>query len=123
MIKNAFLVFVGGGMGSVARYFITHFTNKNTSLKFPLATFLINVFGSLLIGVLLGYFKQKGIENSVWKFLLTIGFCGGFTTFSSFSAENIQLLQTGNTATAFAYIALSLVVGLGATWVGIAVMK
>lgn len=123
MLKNALLVFAGGGIGSVARYLVGYFVNLKFPVTFPLGTFQINIFGSLLIGLILGYFKQKGIESSAEKLFLTVGICGGFTTFSSFSAENIQLLQNGNLTTAFMYIALSVLLGLGATYVGLWLVK
>lgn len=129
MLKNMLLVFAGGGIGSVARYLVSEWVKKMRSLSvvetssFPLGTFIVNVSGCLLIGLLMGYFKQKELDDSAWKFLLTIGFCGGFTTFSAFSAENIQLLQSGNNLTAFTYILLSVVLGLTASCIGLIIMK
>lgn len=122
-MKNSLLVFFGGGVGSVARYLIGEWVKKTSTIAFPLGTFIVNISGCLLIGLFLGYFKQKELEDSAWKFLLTIGFCGGFTTFSAFSAENVQLFQSGNNLTAFAYIALSVLVGLAASFIGLSIVK
>jgi CrcB protein len=116
--RTLLLIGLGGGIGSILRYLSALFIQKNYAHAFPLATLLINILGSLLIGILFGCMERYQWTNSDLKFFFIIGFCGGYTTFATFSFENMNLLQSGETALAFAYIGLSVVLGLTATWVG-----
>ena len=111
MIKNIFLVLLGGGIGSVARYLLSYFLTKNNTTQFPWATFIANGFGCLLIGLLFGYIQKNNVQNESLKLLLITGFCGGFTTFSTFSLENIQFIQNQNYNFAILYTITSLAVG------------
>lgn len=123
MLKAIIFVFLGGGLGSIFRFIIQSFTPKLLSTSFPIATFSINVIGSLLIGLFIGYLSKNGLDNSNWKLLLVTGFCGGFTTFSSFSQENIQLIRDGQITLAFTYCILSIIVGISATALGYSIAK
>ena len=123
MVRSLLLVALGGGIGSMLRFLTSFLTNKYYASSFPLATFITNVLGCLLIGILMGSFDRSGTQSSELKFLLVTGFCGGYTTFSAFSYENIKLLQSGQTNTALAYMALSLVTGLLATWAGLLIAR
>ena len=109
-------VFIGGGLGSISRYGITRllFSYK---LNFPMATFLANVLSCIILGVLLGYILKNGMPENQ-KLLLLTGFCGGFSTFSTFSAETFQLMQNGMPALALLYIALSVLVCLFCIYLG-----
>jgi CrcB protein len=111
MIKNTFLVLLGGGIGSVARYLLSYFLTKNNTTQFPWATFIANGLGCLLIGLLFGYIQKNNLQNETLKLLLITGFCGGFTTFSTFSLENIQFIQNQNYNLAILYTITSLAVG------------
>lgn len=122
-LRILLLVGLGGGLGSIFRYLSVLFVHKHYTGAFPLATLLINLLGSLLIGILFGYMERYQWSNPDLKFLFIVGFCGGYTTFSSFSIENINLMQSGETAVAFAYIGLSVVLSLTATWVGLTFIK
>ena len=116
-MKNLFYIFIGGGLGSVFRVFISNYTQKLFNVSgFPLGTFLVNIIGCFLIGVLSSYFLKV---NSDLKFLLITGFCGGFTTFSTFSAENVSLWQNGDYITLVLYSLLSIVIGFLAVFIGL----
>ena len=123
MFKAIMLVGLGGGLGSILRYLSSQLTNKIPNLNFPLGTFLVNIAGCLLVGILIGLFSRAEFANSNWKFMLITGFCGGFTTFSAFSAESISMFQSGNSFLAILYIAASVLVGLLAVWLGMVVVE
>lgn len=123
MLRTVFLVAIGGALGSVLRYFTTLFVQKYYATIFPLATFITNSIGCLLIGLIIGFLEKNQLANSNLKWLLVTGFCGGYTTFSTFGYENISLFGNQNSATAFFYIALSVIVGLFAVWLGLFLTK
>ncbi|MEO7306423.1 MAG: fluoride efflux transporter CrcB [Ferruginibacter sp.] len=115
MIKNLLLVGLGGGLGSTLRYTTGLLIN---SKYFPYATLAINIIGSFIIGIVFAMsIKEEGLSNQ-WKLLLATGICGGFTTFSAFSLENMELLQSGKTGMAVIYIVLSIVLGILAAFLG-----
>ncbi|MDR3226589.1 MAG: fluoride efflux transporter CrcB [Prevotellaceae bacterium] len=118
MILKIILIGVGGGIGSIFRYLTSLFITKHFQSDFPIATFVVNFIGCLIIGFLLGFFAQQQIENHNLKFLFITGFCGGYTTFSTFAAENINLFQSESYITAFVYIFLSVFVCIAAVWLG-----
>ena len=122
-MRTLLLIALGGGLGSVFRYLTAQFINKHTQLFFPYATFVTNILGCFLIGLFLGWLEKNNITNPDLKFFLVTGFCGGYTTFSTFSNENIQLFHANQTGTAFLYIGLSVILGLAATWGGLMVSK
>lgn len=118
MIRELIAVGIGGAAGSIARYALSYGLLAGCSLLgFPLGTFTVNAVGSLLIGVLL---QSLTAPTAVW--LLVAGFCGGFTTFSTFSADTVRLLRTGDYGPAAAYVVLSIAVCLACTaagmWIG-----
>ena len=123
MIRAIILVGVGGGIGSVFRYLTAVVVNKYFQPAFPWATFIANILGCLIIGLLLGFFEKYQLTNPDLKYLFATGFCGGYTTFSTFAAENMNLFQSGNTLTAFLYIAASVIAGLLAVWLGLIIAK
>lgn len=121
---NAILaVFIGGGLGSVARYGVGLFTTRLQLTSFPWATLVSNTLSALIIGILVGaQLAGKDASNSVWKNLLAIGFCGGFSTFSAFSVETIELAKNGLMQQALingaANISLSIFATLFGIWIG-----
>ena len=123
MLRTLLCIAFGGSIGSVLRYLTAVLVQKYYATVFPLATFLVNVIGCLLIGIILGFLEKNQLTNSNIKWLLVTGFCGGFTTFSAFSFENISLLQNGNFGWAFLYIISSVVLGMGAVWLGLTLLK
>ncbi len=115
------LVFLGGGLGAMARYFVT----VNLAGKFgnfPLGTMAVNIFGSFLMGLLIGIIAGRSSLENV-RLLLAVGFLGGFTTFSSFSAETLTLIQGGQIFSAAANILISVVAGLAACFAGLILCK
>lgn len=115
-MKNILLVGLGGSIGSMLRYI--SYLLIGSAKPFPLATLLINIAGSLIIGLVIGYsFKSQSFATN-WKLFLATGICGGFTTFSSFSLENMQLLQNGRIVSFALYTLLSLLLGLAAVFIG-----
>ena len=119
MIKYILIVFIGGGTGSVLRYLTSVLTNKYFTSGFPLATFLVNIIGCLIIGIVTGLYLKNSMTNPDTKLLLVTGFCGGFTTFSAFAQENINLLQTNQISMAVIYTTLSVITGLAFVWLGL----
>ncbi len=121
MLKTLVLIFIGGGVGSVMRYLVSFFTSKFITIgSFPLGTLLVNIIGCFIIGVLLSQFSK--IDDTLKLFLVT-GFCGGFTTFSTFSSESINLYHSQNYFLMTLYIISSVSLGLIAVWLGNNVVK
>ncbi|MGC4102773.1 fluoride efflux transporter CrcB [Ferruginibacter sp.] len=115
MLKNFLLVGLGGAIGSMLRYA----TSLLVPVKnFPWATFAINITGSFLIGVILSLSLKSETFHNNWRLFLATGICGGFTTFSAFSAENVVLLQNGKYFMALAYAVCSVILGIAAAWCG-----
>jgi fluoride exporter len=116
-------VAVGGGLGSVARFLVTALVQQRASLDFPAATLLINVTGSCLIGFL----AQLGVDTRILspeaRIFLTTGICGGFTTFSTFSYETLQLAEDDRYSAAAVYIGASVVLSLLACFAGVAAAR
>lgn len=110
---NALLVFFGGGLGSVLRYLVSLVISKYYQGVFPLATFLSNVFSCLLLVLVVESIRRTGmVEASIVRYLLLIGFCGGFSTFSTFSFETVLLIKNGNPWVAVGNIVISVSVCL-----------
>ncbi len=122
MFKTLLLIGSGSFIGGIARYVLGKLAQEQAALDFPLGTLLVNVSGCFIIGVIYG-FSAKELVNEDWRFFLATGLCGGYTTFSSFSYENIAMLREGETAAFFLYVSLSLIFGLLATWLGIICTK
>ncbi len=115
MLKNFLLVGFGGALGSMLRYGASVLLNHKW---FPWATLAVNILGCFVIGVVFALsIRQEPLAGS-WKLFLASGLCGGFTTFSAFSLENMGLLQSGKYGAAMAYTAASILLGIAATFAG-----
>ena len=125
MLMNFLLVGMGSAIGGCARYGAGLLINANWRDAFPLGTFAINVMGSFAIGVLASWLSEASADapENTYKLLFMVGLCGGFTTFSSFSMETLNLLRSGQTAIALGYIASSVVLCVVATAIGYSLIK
>jgi fluoride exporter len=123
MIKTILLVGFGGALGSLARLSMNIFAHRYFSTAFPMGTFLTNISGCLLIGVLIGFLQKNDFTSDDFRLFSIVGFCGAYTTFSTFSSENIALMQNGNVTTAMIYIGGSVLTGLAAVWFGLYLMR
>lgn len=121
-MKNLVLVFIGGGFGSVLRFAIGKWLN-NTESGFPYGTLLVNIIGSFLIGIILGYAAKNQSFTQQQILLLATGFCGGFTTFSAFAYENQLFLKSGDFMSFALYSIASFVFGFLAVFAGIYLAK
>lgn len=122
MLQSILAVGIGGFAGSILRYLISYYIRISWPTIYPAGTFTVNLTGSFLIGIIIaatltGSFSQQS------RLLWATGFCGGFTTFSSFSFEFFSLLQNGHTGYAFLYAVSSLVLGLIFAWLGFSLVK
>ena len=110
-MKSFLLVFLGGGLGSGIRYLVT-ITMNQYSKVLPFGTFTVNMLGCLLIGLVLGYAQKENTLTSNQTLLLATGFCGGFTTFSAFASENLELIRNGELFNFSIYAIGSVVAGM-----------
>jgi CrcB protein len=121
-MKQLLLVFVGGGFGSVLRYILGKYLNSYET-GIPYGTFIANILGSLLIGLILGLAAKNNALTQNHTLLLATGFCGGFTTFSAFAYENHVFLKTGDFMSFAIYTIASFVIGFLAVFLGIFLVK
>lgn len=121
-MKNLLFVFIGGGFGSVLRFLLGKWLN-NTENGIPFGTFVANILGSLLIGVILGFAAKSDTLNQNQTLLLATGFCGGFTTFSTFAYENHIFLKSGDFTSFALYTITSFVAGFLAVFAGMYLIK
>lgn len=122
-VVNFLLVGLGGFLGAISRYGTYKLFQLFNISDFPISTLTINILGSLLIGFFTEFFFNLRTENTGLVLFLTVGLCGGFTTFSAFSFENITLLKDGQFMMAFIYILSSVLGGLIALFLGIYLAK
>jgi len=111
-MNNLILVFLGGGLGSIARYGISVFVKLNFKSVFPIATLCSNILSCVLLAFVITFFADRAGSSSTIKALVIIGFCGGFSTFSTFSFETVELMRSGNVMIAVANVLISVVVCL-----------
>ena len=124
MLKNILLVALGGAAGSVARYLLSKAVQDTAASAFPWGTMTVNVAGCLLIGLLYGLAAGDGVRlGADLKLMLTVGFCGGFTTFSTFANESLTLAKAGDAVLSAVYIGSSVALGMLAVMAGAQLAK
>lgn len=119
---NFIAVFIGGGLGALLRYILSIFYSKEFAIL-PFHTLLGNFIGCLLAGIAFGIFLVKAELNPILKTLIITGFCGGLTTFSTFSLETVNYLQTGEYLKAILYILISLLICIISVILGMILVK
>lgn len=119
------LLIIGSGsfIGGIARFLISRYVQSHALSTFPYGTFIVNVAGCFLIGIFYGLSERGNLMNAELRMFLTVGFCGGFTTFSAFANENISLLREGDFFYFALYTSLSIFLGLMATYIGNLIIK
>ena len=119
-MRNLLLIGLGGFLGSIARYLVSRLNIYIDFFSIPFGTLLVNILGSFLIGFLTGIADKSVLLTVQWRMFLMVGLCGGFTTFSTFSGENLMLLHNGQYFSIILYTALSIFLGFTAVFLGFA---
>lgn len=123
LLEEIIAVLIGGAIGSLLRFVISRWINEIMPKNFPWGILFVNILGCLLIGLLAGLLMGRDILNPFWRTGIFIGLLGGFTTFSSFSLDSINLLQSGAYLSATTNIVASLIFSLVATMIGLVIAK
>ncbi len=118
MVKSLMVVGLGGFIGSVSRYFISVYFQQDIPSVFPWGTFIVNITGCLLIGIVYGISERGEVLSPEIRLFLTVGICGGFTTFSTFSNDALMLIRQQEWFRFALYASLSLFAGLVAVYLG-----
>ena len=122
-MKEFIIVGIGSFFGGGLRYAVGRIVGVGASTAFPLSTFVVNIVGCLLIGMLSTIALRQGWLTPTMRLLLITGFCGGFTTFSTFISENVNLYSSGHQLMSLAYMSASIIVGIVAFWLGCMIIK
>jgi len=117
-MNQVLLVFLGGGLGTICRYGIGKWLTTSAETDFPFGTFIANILACLLLGYFISILSKNEIHPG-WSLLLATGFCGGFSTFSTFALEKYNLFASGHHILALSYIGASMIAGLIAIFIGI----
>jgi len=123
MLRTLLLIGLGGFLGSISRFLITLGVNRMFQTILPIGTLAVNVLGCLLIGMIYSLAEQKNLLSPELRIFLSVGFCGGFTTFSSFIFEDFSLIKTGDFLVLAIYLGASVFLGLIAVFLGSQVHK
>jgi len=123
MLKILLAIGSGSFLGGISRYLLSRAVQNSVVSAFPYGTMWINIFGCFLIGLLFGLSERGSLTSNELRLFLTVGFCGGFTTFSAFSLENMTMLRDGSFLHFTLYAGLSVFLGLAATFGGHALVK
>jgi len=120
---NYLLVFVGAGLGGVLRHIVNMLTLRWFGPGFPAGTFVINITGSIIMGLVIGYLATRDMPSLELRLFVATGILGGYTTFSTFSLDTITLWQRGEFAAGIAYVLGSLVLSFAGLWLGMALFR
>ena len=123
LIKSILYVGIGSFIGGVVRYIISYLMKNISCQTFPWETLIANLVGCFLIGIIFAIFSKYSNTNSPLYLLLATGFCGGFTTFSTFANESLQMIQSGNIFGFISYILTSTILGIALVWLGYITVK
>ena len=123
MLRTIFIVGTGGFIGSVMRYMVQFYIEKGMSSSFPLGTLLANILGSFIIGVVFALAEKGDLMSSEWRIFLTVGICGGFTTFSAFAYNNMIMIKENSFFQLFLNIGSNLFFGILAVYIGIILVR
>ena len=123
MIRTILLVGTGGFIGSVMRYLVQVFVEKGLTSTFPLGTLIANIAGSFIIGVVFALAEKGNLMSAEWRMFLAVGFCGGFTTFSSFAYNNFNMLKESSFGQFFWNAGGSLFLGILAVYLGVVLVR
>ncbi|HEY1008820.1 MAG: fluoride efflux transporter CrcB [Daejeonella sp.] len=119
-MRIVLLIGIGSFIGGIARYLLSQLIQNKALVTFPYGTLAVNIVGCFLIGIVYGVAERSGLSNE-WRLFIATGILGGFTTFSAFSYESINLMRDGQAGAALVYIAASIMLGLAATFIGLSV--
>jgi CrcB protein len=118
-LKEAVLIFLGGGLGSLLRFISGTWVQSLHKINFPFGTLAANILACFVLGFVVGLTNEKVISNPSVRLFWATGFCGGFSTFSAFSSETLTLMQSGMTLSAVGYVVISLTTCFLATYLGL----
>ena len=122
-MQKYLLIALGGGLGSIARYWVGSTVGGRMGIRFPYGTLVVNITACVVIGFVLTWFGERAEVSPVWRYLLAVGFIGAYSTFSTYEWETLSTLRSGAFALASLYAVGSLALGLAATWCGAALAE
>jgi fluoride exporter len=118
-VIGVLLIALGGALGAVSRYGMSFWIQERVTGAFPYGTFIVNITGCLLMGIVMTRLNEGGPASVNWRFLVPVGFIGGYTTFSAFAFEAFRLLEQGLPLLGLGYVVCSVILGYGALWLGV----